>query len=147
MSQENNLWPTPTFRFSVSIDGKESSFQEVSGLDLETQPIEYRKGNSNVFSAVKMPGIKKVGNVTLKKGVFQKDNQFFQWYSQVKMNAVTRKTIVINLLDENGSPTMTWTLQNAFPTKITATDLRSEGNEVAVESVEVAFETMVIANS
>jgi phage tail-like protein len=146
MSQENNLWPTPAFRFSISIDGEESSFQEVSGLDLEAQPIEYKRGNSNVFTPIKMPGIQKAGNVTLKKGIFQKDNYLFQWYSQIKMNTNTRKTLVIKLLDEAGNPTMTWTLQNAFPTKLTATDLKSEGNEVAVESVDIAFETMVIAS-
>jgi hypothetical protein len=42
------------------------AFQEVSGLDIEAQPIEYR-GDSKGFSEVKMPGIKKTGNVTMKK--------------------------------------------------------------------------------
>jgi phage tail-like protein len=147
MSQENNIWPTPTFRFSINIDGEDSSFQEVSGLNSETQAVEYRHGNTKVVDPVKMPGIQKTGNVTLKKGIFQKDNQLFQWYSQIKMNTGTRKTLVIKLLDESGNPTMTWTLQNAFPTKLTTTDLQSEGNEVAVESLEVAFETMVISAS
>jgi phage tail-like protein len=147
MSQENNLWPTPAFRFSINIDGEESSFQEVTGLNSETQSVEYRRGNTKVADPVKMPGIQKIGTVTLKKGIFQKDNQLFQWYSQIKMNTSTRKTLVIKLLDESGNPTMTWTLQNAFPTKVTTTDLQTEGNEVAVESLEVAFETMVISAS
>jgi phage tail-like protein len=146
LSPENSPWPTPAFYFSVSIDGEEIRFQEVSGLSLETQPIEYRHGDDKVFAPIKMPGIQKVGNVTLKKGIFQKDNTFFQWYSKIAMNTISRKTVVIKLLDESGKPSMSWTLQNAFPTKMTAQDLKSEGNEVAVESVEIAFETMVITN-
>jgi phage tail-like protein len=87
-----------------------------------------------------MPGIAKSGNVTLKKGIFAKDNKFFDWQKKITMNTVQRSTVTIRLLDESGSPTMTWTLTNAWPTKITGTDLKSDGNEVAVESLELAHE-------
>ena len=77
-AQDQSIWPLPKFHFSVDIgDQKNLAFQEVSGLDTETQIIEYRAGNSKDFSTVKMPGIKKVGNVTLKKGIFVKDNKFW----------------------------------------------------------------------
>lgn len=66
--------------------------------------------------------------------------------NQIKMNTIARSTVTIQLLSENGDPTMTWTLNNAWPTKITGTDLKSDGNEVAVESLEIAYETLVIAN-
>lgn len=123
-----------------------SSFQEVSGLETETQVIEYRHGDSKQFSTIKMPGIAKTGNVTVKKGVFVKDNNFWNWYNQIKMNTIKRVAVTIKLLDESGNPTMTWTLANAFPVKITGTDLKSDGNEVAVESLEIAHEGLTIAN-
>jgi phage tail-like protein len=94
-----------------------------------------------------MPGIAKVGNITLKKGIFVKDNNFFKWYSAIKMNTIKRITVIVKLLDETGKPTMTWTLQNAWPTKIQGTDMKSDGNEVAVETIEFAHEGLVIANS
>jgi len=50
------------------------------------------------------------------------------------------------LCDEAGKATMSWTLANAWPTKITGTDLKSDGNEVAVETLEVAHEGLTIAN-
>jgi phage tail-like protein len=135
-------WPLPKFYFEVDITdvGTKLPFQEVSGLDMETQVIEYRAGNSPTFSTIKMPGIAKSGNVTLKKGIFAKDNTFFDWQKKITMNTVQRSTVTIRLLDESGSPTMTWTLTNAWPTKITGTDLKSDGNEVAVESLELAHE-------
>lgn len=147
-SKQSATWPLPKFYFKVDIgDQKDVPFQEISGLDTETQPIEYRAGNSKEFSTVKMPGIKKTGNVTLKKGVFVKDNKFWDWYNQIKLNTIKRVPVTIQLLDEGGNPTMVWTLSNAWPTKITGTDMKSDGNEVAVESLEVAHEGLTIANS
>ena len=143
---QNNVWPLPKFHFQVEIEGTKVSFQEVSGLDIEAQIIEYRGGDSPDFSTIKMPGLKKVGNVTLKKGVFFKDNVFWIWFNEIKMNTIMRKTVTISLLDEAGAPTMIWTLKNAWPTKITGTDLKADGNEVAVETIEIAHEGLTINN-
>jgi phage tail-like protein len=121
-------------------------FQEISGLDVEAQPIEYRHGDSKEFSTIKMPGLKKSSNVTMKKGIFKSDNKFWDWFNQIKMNTIKRIPVTISLLDEEGKPTMVWTLANAWPTKITGTDLKADGNEVAVESIEIAHEGIKIEN-
>ena len=146
-AQSKTVWPLPKFHFQVKWDSAVMSFQEVSGLGVESTPIEYRHGDSPAFSVIKMPGIKKYGNVTMKKGVFKSDNKFWDWFNSIKMNTIKRKPVIISLLDEAGKPTMVWTLANAFPTKITGTDLKAEGNEVAVESIEIAHEGLTIANA
>ena len=146
-AQSTSVWPLPKFHFQVKWDSEVMQFQEVSGLDLEAQPIEYRHGDSPEFSTIKMPGIKKSGNVTMKKGVFKSDNKFWDWFTQIKMNTIKRIPVTISLLDESGGATMVWTLANAWPTKITGTDLKSDGNEVAIESIELAHEGVTIANS
>ena len=69
------MWPLPKFYFEVKWDSEVMSFQEVSGLDTEAQPIEHRHGDSPEFSTINMPGIKKFGNITMKKGVFKSDNK------------------------------------------------------------------------
>jgi len=143
---QDAVWPLPKFYFTVTLgDDTSISFQEVDGLDSETQVIEYRHGNSPIFYPIKMPGLGKVGNVTLRKGIFVNDAKFWTWYNEIKLNTIARRTVTIALLDETATPKMTWTLNNAWPTKITGTDLKSEGNEVAVESIEVAYETLVVA--
>jgi len=146
-AQDSN-WPLPKFYFSVDLGGGmgKASFQEVSGLDIESTIKEYRHGDSQVFSGIKMPGIAKQNNISLKKGVFAKNNQFFDWYTNVKMNTVKRGTVTIKLLDEEGNPTMTWTLLNAWPSKISSTDLESDANEVAIESIEIVHEGLTIEN-
>lgn len=145
---QDAVWPLPKFYFSVDWgDQKNLAFQEVSGLEGETQEIEYRHGNNPQFSTIKMPGIAKNGTVTMKKGIFAKDNTFWAWYSQIKMNTIKRVPVTIKLLDEKGNPTMTWTLANAWPKKVSGTDLKSDGNEVAIESIEIVHEGITIANA
>ena len=63
------------------------------------------------------------------------------------MNMIKRKAMTISLLDEGHKPTMVWKVANAFPTKITGTDLKAEGNEVAVETIEIAHEGITIENA
>lgn len=146
-AQSTSVWPLPKFHFMVKWDDAEVAFQEVSGLDMESQAIEYRAGNSKVFSTVKMPGLKKFGNITMKKGVFKGDNALFDWFTEVNMNIIKRKALTISLLDESAGTTMVWKVTNAFPVKITSTDLKAEGNEVAVESIEIAHEGITIENA
>jgi len=146
-SQSATVWPMPKFYFRVKWDSNEMSFQEVSGLDVQSEEIKYRHGNSPVFSVIKMPGMKKFGNITMKKGVFKGDNKFWDWLNAIKLNTIKRVPVTISLLDEAGNDTMVWTLTNAWPTKISSTDLKSEGNEVAIESIEIVHEGLTIANA
>lgn len=144
---ENSAWPIPAFSFQVTLGSlRNIPFQEVSGLETETEVIEYRHSNSKQYSTIKMPGIAKYGNVTLKKGIFINDDSFWAWYSKITMNTVARTTVVVQLLDETSKPVMTWTLNNAWPTKITGPDLKPEGDEVAIDTLEIAHEGIVISN-
>lgn len=145
--KQDAVWPLPSFYFKVEIDGiDEIAFKEISGLDVEAQIIEYRHGNSPAFSTIKMPGIQKSSNVSLKKGVFAKDNKLWDWFSKIQMNTIERKAVTISLLDQSNAPTMVWKLANAWPTKITGVSLKSDGNEVAVESIDLAHEGLTIEN-
>lgn len=145
-AQSANVWPMPKFHFQVKWDDVVMQFQEVTGLDIEAQIIEYRAGDSKEFAPVKMPGLVKTSNVIMKKGVYKGDNKFWDWYAEIKMNTIKRKAVTISLLDETGAPTMVWTLKNAWPTRITGTDMKSDGNEVAIETIEIAHEGLEIAN-
>ena len=84
----------------------------------------------------------------MKRGVFVGDNTYYDWFQQIKLNTIEkgRETVTIQLLNENGKPTMTWVLNNAWPTKITSIDLKSDGNEAAIDTIEIAYETLMIKN-
>jgi phage tail-like protein len=91
-----------------------------------------------------MPGLQKYGNITLKRGMFTGDNEFFQWLNTVSLSNIERRDVTISLLNENHEPVYIWRIKNAFPTKVTAPDLKSDANEVAVETIELAHEGLVI---
>jgi len=147
-SKQGASWPMPGFRFEVDFgtEFKQIVFQEVSGMDKEVQIIEYRQGDNSQFSTITMPGIAKYGNVTLKRGVFVNDNTFWKWMDEIKLNAIARRTVLIKLLDESGAVKMQWQLNNAWPTRITGTDLKSDGNEVAVDRIEIVHGELTIIN-
>jgi len=138
-------WPIPTFHFIVDFDGTPVAFQEVSGLDTEYDVIEYRNGNSPEFSTVKMPGLKKYSDVTIKKGIFKDDTSLFEYFASVKMNTIARKTITVSLVDENGSILFVWTLKNAFPKKVTGASMNAKTSDVAIEEIVLAHEGLTMA--
>jgi phage tail-like protein len=142
---QDQIWPLPKFHFKVVVDGGiEASFSEVSGLDTEVDVIEYRHGDSPEYSSIKMPGLKKASDVTLKKGIFTTDVTLFEWFAQNNMNTIERKTVQIMLLNESGDTEITWTLTNAFPKQVQGTDLNSTSSEVAVETIVLAHEGLTV---
>jgi phage tail-like protein len=143
-AQSQNIWPMPKFYFRVKIGDLEGVFQEVSGLDTETQVVEYRADKSPIHSTIKMPGIAKFSNITLKKGIFDDKDGFWEIYNAQKLNTIKRQTVTISLMDEENNITMSWKLSNAWFTKISGTDIKSESNETAVETMELAHEGLTI---
>lgn len=139
-------YPLPAFHFSVQWGGNRVGFTEVTGLTQEVQAIEYRDGNFNEYSSIKMPGLRKFTNITLKRGIVKADNDFFKWLSTVKLNTVERRDLVIALLNEEHQPVMVWKAHNAFPVKVEGPALKATGNEVAIESIELAHEGLDLQN-
>jgi phage tail-like protein len=139
-------YPIPAFHFKVDWGGKNVGFSEVSGLTQECQIIEYRDGFSPDYSTIKMPGLRKYNNITLKRGIMKGDNEFFNWLNTVKLNTVERRDLTISLLNENHEPVMVWKAHNAFPVKVEGPGLKASGNETAIESIELAHEGVVLQN-
>ncbi len=137
-------YPIPKFHFLVDWGGTKIGFTEVTGLEVETQVIEYRDGVMPEYSKIKMPGMQKYGNITLKRGTFQGDNEFYDWWNTVKLNTIERRDLTISLLNEEHEPVMVWKVKNAWPSKVKSTDLKADGNEVAIESMELAHEGLTM---
>lgn len=140
------LYPLPVFHFTVQWGGTRIGFSEISGLTQENQAIEYRDGSFPEYSSIKMPGLRKFANIVAKRGIVKADNEFFIWLSTVKLNTVERRDLIISLLDENHRPVMVWKAHNAFPVKVEGPGLKASGNEVAIESIEIAHEGLELQN-
>lgn len=138
--------PYKNFRFLVEIDGDTTSgFMCVSGLGAEAEVIEYREGADGLTSSRKLPGRVKYPNVTLKRGLTS-DPFLWDWWRTLLADPVQRRTVTIILLDDARQPMLRWQLREAWIARIEFSELDAEGNEVAIESVELAHEGLELAS-
>jgi phage tail-like protein len=139
-------YPIPKFHFQVEWGGSKIGFSEVTGLEVSTDVIEYREGSSPEYHKIKMPGMQKFSNITMKRGTFKGDNEFYLWFNTIALNTIERRNLIISLMNEKHEPVVVWKVKNAFPVKVQSTDLKADGNEVAIETIEIAHEGLTIQN-
>ncbi|GAM10182.1 T4-like virus tail tube protein gp19 [Geobacter sp. OR-1] len=131
--------PFRAYNFLVEIDGiTRAGFKECSGLDSTQDPIEYRDGGDPIHSR-KLPGMVKFSNITLKRGITD-DAELWAWRRTAMDGKVERKNGSIILLDDTGAEKLRWNFVNAWPNKWTGPTFNASGNEVAIESLEIAHE-------
>lgn len=139
--------PIPAFHFDVDWGGTRTGFAAVSGLDIELQAIEYREGNEREYGARKMPGLRKYGNITLKRGIVPGDNEFYDWLNTARLHQVQRRDITIRLLNEEHEPVVIWKVRRAWITRLEGPTLHATTNEVAIETIELAHDGLSIEHS
>ncbi|MCX2574544.1 phage tail protein [Pedobacter sandarakinus] len=140
----SNNYPLPVFHFQVEWGGSRIGFTEVSGLTVETQSIDYREGSSREYHVTKMPGLQQYSAISMKRGITKGDNELFQWFNTVSLNKIERRDLTISLLNESHEPVVVWKVRNAWPSKVDGPTLNATGNEVAIETVELAHEGLSI---
>ncbi|OQP68342.1 phage tail protein [Niastella populi] len=144
-------YPLPKFHFQLDWGGTRIGFTEVTGLDFETEVIEYREGSSPTYNKTKQPGLTKFSNVTLKRGTFLGDFEFFEQWKKTQLfqegKEKFRRDVTIRLLDEEHQPVISWTLSKAWPSKVQSGDLKADANEVAIETMELVHEGLSIVEA
>ena|SRR5712664_3030763 len=140
--------PYVQFNFLVDLgdgvtEGPQAGFQEVSGIGMEVTVSEYRNGNAKENSVLKITGMNKSTDVTLKRGVIGSLN-LYQWLHQIRngdQNA--KRTVTIHLQNEDHTDIVqTWKLLRACITKLTDGPLSAKGTDVAMEELVLAYERL-----
>jgi phage tail-like protein len=151
MKQDEFKYPLPKFHFELEWGGLRMGFTEVSGLDVETEVIEYREGNLPSYLKTKQPGLHKVTDVTLKRGIVLDNLEYYEQWAKTAMfqenKEKYRRTVTIKLLNEEHRPIIVWTLSKAWPSKIQSTDLKADANEVAIETMTLVHEGLVMTKA
>ena len=130
--------PYKNFNFRVEIDGIPSAgFSEVTGLSSEVECIEYREGGD--LTVRKLVGLRKYSNIVLKRGV-TKSADLQNWHRNVLNGVTDRRNGSVILLDDERNEVVRWNFFNAFPRKWDGPHLKGDGNEVAIESLELCVE-------
>ncbi|MEO1422624.1 MAG: phage tail protein [Pseudomonadota bacterium] len=137
------------FHFTVSLSGSSSAvdgaFQEVSGLEAEIQVEEVVEGGENRF-VHRLPKPVKHSNLRLKRGLATESSELVKWCKSTIENDFSQpikpQSVVISLCDEEGDPSATWSITNAYPVKWEVGGFDAMKNEIAVETIELAFNTL-----
>ena len=133
--------------FGLQIDGVMVEYlQEVNGLTMEQDVIEYQQVSANGKPTVKkMPGVKKAGQVTVVRGMTQSAS-FTQWINEsVAGNmAMARKNASIIMMDYMNNPVKRYNLRNAWCSKVEASTVKAGDASALTESVTIVFEELVI---
>jgi phage tail-like protein len=145
MSPATRIDPYLVQNFLVEIDGvTNAAFSEVSGIDVSIDVIDYREGNAIGSAVRKLPGLNKFANITLKRGMTQ-DLSLWTWMENNLGGNVQRTSVSIVLLDQNRNPVWTWNLINAWPCRWSGPVLNAEGNDVAIETLEICYENIAVS--
>ena len=132
--------------FQVEWGGARLGFSEISGISMSTEIIEYREGAEKEDSYRKIPGLKRYGNIVLKRGITAGDNEFYAWFNTIAFGTVERRDISISLLNANHEPVMSWKIRDAFPVKLEIPSLKANASEIAIESLEIACNGITVEN-
>ena len=140
--------PYVQFNFLVdlgtgSTDGPEAGFQEVSGIGMEVTVSEYRTGNARENSVMKITGMNKSTDVTMKRGVIGSLN-LYQWLNDIRNgNQNALRNITVQLQNEDHTQVVaTWKLMRARPIKVVHGPFNAKGGDVAMEELVIAYERL-----
>ena len=142
--------PYSNFNFLVDLgtgetDGPNAGFSEVIIPGAAIEVIEYRTGNAKESGVMKLPGREYYGNVILKRGIVG-SLDLYLWWHDTRNGGRTTRTVTIELQNEDRTQiVMTWKLLRAWPCKIEGATLNGKGSDVAIETVELAFERLELA--
>lgn len=145
-------YPPAAFYFSVKVLGSptsatpqtasDASFQEVSGIRAELAVEEIVEGGENRF-AYRLPQRSKYPNLVLKRGIVTKDSFLADWASATlgsnMSTPIKLQTIQVSLLNESGSPTVSWRFVNAYPIRWEIVPLSSQDNKILIETLELSY--------
>lgn len=135
--------PYAQFNFILEIeDVAVAGFAEVGGLTMEQDIIEYRVG-SDPPTVSKLPGLRKFGNISLKRGYTQ-SRALWEWRKKTIDGRTERKAGAVILRDEAGEPALRWEFRGAWVSKYEGPALKATANEAAMESVELAVEDVAL---
>jgi phage tail-like protein len=139
MATGSRVDPYRGFNFLVEIDGiTQGGFQEVSGLDASTAPVDYREGTDPPHVR-KLTGLNTYSAISLKRGITDSD-ELWKWRQTVIDGKAERKNGSIVLRDDAGAEKIRWNFSNAWPSKWTGPSFNATSTAVAVETLEITHE-------
>ena len=136
--------PYRTFNFRLEIDNTTvAAFSEVGGLTSDGDVVDYRTGVDIPLTNRKLPGLRKYGPITLKRGMLH-DTTLWDWYRQISIGVKDRRHGSVVLMDEARRDVLRWNFDSAWPNKMEGPSMKAGSSEVAIESIELIVEDITL---
>jgi len=140
MATGDRLQVLPAHQFGVEIAGvNRGGFQQVGGLEITVEMTEYNEGGR--ASPIKIPGLVKYSDITLRYGVI-KDPEIYSWIKSVVDGDVQRRDGSVVQYDASGTEVYRWNFFDAWPTKLTAGEFNAQTSSVLVDVLVLAHERL-----
>jgi phage tail-like protein len=135
----------PVLKFEVTAPTLDNEhlgfFTQVTGFGSQVDVLEYPEGGRNGY-VHRLPGRIKQGNLTLKRGVTDRQ-KMLAWLDKVAVS-VEPTELRVDLYDAKGNRLSTWSFDNAWPIKWSGSDLNAGGTEFLTETLEIAHSGMTV---
>jgi phage tail-like protein len=139
--------PLPNFAFTVDWGGSSTAFAHVELPAMRASVIEYRSGADPGTQSRLLPGRISYGRAILRRGLVADDDELFDWWRTLQGGAVQRRDVLVRLLDAGLDPVRSWKLHDAWPCALVFSPLDGRGNDVVVETLELAVERVDVESA
>jgi phage tail-like protein len=129
--------------FALAGNYNVAGFSECTGLEATIEVIDYKEGGVNEY-VHKFPTRTSFANITLKHGVISLSDDLWSWHNDFVQGKGRRKDGSVVLLDESKKPAKIWKFRRGIPTKWVGPVLNASQSSVAIESLEIAHEGLIL---
>lgn len=127
-------------------------FAEVQGIDAAIEIESYQEGGRN-SNPLRFARWGKFGSLVFRRGITD-ELDLWNWYFEVQFGSPRPRrkngfvllqagSAATALPGIGGQPIAAWFFSNSLPERLTGPGLNARGNEIAVESLEIAHEGIV----
>jgi phage tail-like protein len=148
----DTYYPPGGFYFTVMVIGSgsalalltdiDSSFQEVSGIEVKFETESVVEGGENRF-VHQLPKPAKYSNLVLKRGIVAIDSFLGEWVGQTVGSGLSLpilpQNLLVTLLNEDRLPLIAWGFVNAYPVRSQVAPMNSMENKILIESMELSY--------
>jgi len=145
-NQIKDTYPLPVYNYRVTVGSSTLGFSEISGLDVDYEPVTYKHGLSFAMGSKIIPGMRQQIRLTMQKGIVRGGDFLASWFQDTYTNSLdnAKQDILIDLCDESGQAVIRWRVQGALPVKLDAPTFDANSNEVAVETLELVAHSISV---
>ncbi|MCA9540608.1 MAG: phage tail protein [Myxococcales bacterium] len=138
--------PIGNYNFAIQIGSIiQGNFKELSGLSASRAVNEYREGHEPNLEPRKLPGLRSLANITLRRGLVD-GREIWNWFEKKRTDKDFKQDVDVVVFDDAFEEIARWQLKDAWPVRWSAPGLDATSTALAMEELELAFSQIALAD-